>query len=260
MSPPLIMGILNVTPDSFSDGGRFVDPVAALAHAETMLQEGADIIDVGGESTRPGADPVSIQEESDRVLPVIERLAGRCPVSIDTRKTEVADAALAAGATILNDVSGSLHDVAARHGAGWIAMHMKGEPATMQEAPEYRDVVAEVKDFLAARIERARAAGVDRVWIDPGIGFGKSQEHNLLLLRHLSELTALGAPVAIGTSRKRFLGALANEAETHDRLEGSVATATWAMTQGVALVRVHDVEATAQARSLLFDPIEEEVA
>ena len=241
------MGVLNVTPDSFSDGGRWLDPGAAVARGRAMLAEGADIIDVGGESTRPGADAVDQAEELRRVLPVIEALAGEARLSIDTTKPEVAVAALDAGATIVNDVSARLYEVAAGNGAGWIAMHMRGTPRTMQENPTYGDVVAEVRDFLVERASLARQAGVTDVWIDPGIGFGKTGEHNLTLLRHLRELVATGFPVALGVSRKGFLGRLTGGAGENDRLEASLATAVWGMIQGVNIVRVHDVAATVQA-------------
>jgi dihydropteroate synthase len=254
------MGVLNVTPDSFSDGGRWTDPEAAVAQGRRLFAEGADIVDVGGESTRPGADPVPDDEEIRRVVPVVSALASAGRVSVDTRKASVAEAALAAGATIVNDVSAGLERVAGAAGAGWVAMHMQGEPRTMQTAPTYGDVVAEVRDHLLARAEAGLAAGVTELWIDPGIGFGKTTAHNLSLLRHLPALVATGHPVAVGTSRKRFLGELAGGAEPSDRLQGSVATATWAMVHGAALVRVHDVAATEQARRLLTDDIEEAVA
>ena len=242
------MGVLNVTPDSFSDGGRWLDPDAAVAHGRRMVAEGADVIDVGGESPRPGAEPVPVDEELRRVLPVVEALAAHVRVSIDTRKPEVAEAAIEAGATLVNDVSASLAPVAAAAGVGWVAMHMQGDPRTMQEAPAYDDVVAEVRAFL---VERASSAGVDDVWIDPGIGFGKTLEHNLTLLRHLAELVATGYPVVVGTSRKAFLGRLTGGAEVDDRGEASVATAAWSLSQGAAMVRVHDVAPTVAAARLL---------
>jgi dihydropteroate synthase len=250
-----VMGVLNVTPDSFSDGGCWTDPGAAIAHGHQMIAEGAHIVDVGGESTRPGASPVSEREELRRVLPVIEALAGAGRVSIDTRKASVARAAVAAGATIINDVSATLWPVAAETGAGWVAMHLPADPSVMQEYAHYGDVVAEVRDHLVERAEVARAAGVSEVWIDPGIGFGKLARHNLLLLRHLDALVATGFPVAIGTSRKSFLGALAPQADgtpapAGDRLEATVATTTWAIVQGAALVRVHDVAPAVQAAYL----------
>ena len=242
------MGVLNVTPDSFSDGGRWLDPEAAVTHGRLMVAEGADVIDVGGESTRPGAEPVAVDEELRRVLPVVEALAGHVRVSIDTRKAEVAEAAIDAGATLVNDVSASLGPVAAAGGAGWVAMHMQGDPRTMQHAPTYDDVVAEVRTFL---VERASSSGVEEVWIDPGIGFGKTLGHNLTLLRRLGELVATGYPVVVGTSRKAFLGRLTGGAGVDDRVEASIATAAWSLSQGAAMVRVHDVAPTVAAARLL---------
>jgi dihydropteroate synthase len=241
------MGVVNVTPDSFSDGGRHADHEAAIAHARALVAEGADVVDVGGESTRPGAEPVPHDEELRRVLPVIEALRGEVRVSIDTRHRAVAEAAVAAGATLVNDVGASLWSVAAEGGVGWVAMHMKGDPRTMQDEPRYDDVVGEVRSFLVERAERALAAGVPEVWIDPGIGFGKTAAHNLSLLRHLDALVGTGHPVLVGTSRKGFLGRLTGGAPVDDRLAASVATATWAAARGAAMVRVHDVAATAQA-------------
>lgn len=248
---PLVMGVVNVTPDSFSDGGRWFDPAAAVAHGLELVAEGADIVDVGGESTRPGAEPVDEAEERRRVVDVVASLAPHVRVSIDTRKRGVAEAAVEAGATLVNDPSASLWEVAAESGVGWVAMHMQGEPATMQDAPHYDDVVAEVRQFLVERADRARAAGVEEVWIDPGIGFGKTLEHNLSLLRHLEVLVATGVPVLIGASRKSFLGRLTGGAAVDDRLEASVAAATWAMAQGAGMVRAHDVAPTVQAARLL---------
>ena len=253
---PLVMGILNVTPDSFSDGGEWFEPDQAIARAHQMVAEGADIVDVGGESTRPGADPVSRDEEMRRVIPVVQALAGQVRVSIDTTKEAVAEAAVAAGATLINDVSASLWPVAARTGVGWVAMHRKGSSATMQDDPRYSDVVDEVSALLVERAGQAAAAGVDEVWIDPGIGFGKSIDHNLALLASLDALVATGYPVMVGTSRKSFLGTLAPAADgtprpVGDRLPASLATATWAIEQGAMMVRVHDVAATVQAAVLV---------
>ena len=252
------MGVLNVTPDSFSDGGRWLDPGAAVAHGLRMVADGADVVDVGGESTRPGAEPVPVGEELRRILPVVEALVPHVRVSVDTRKADVAEAAIAAGATLVNDVSASLASLVAGAGAGvgWVAMHMRGDPRTMQQAPTYDDVVAEVRDFLVDRATAAHAAGVAEVWIDPGIGFGKTAEHNLVLLRRLGELVATGFPVVVGTSRKAFLGRLApapdgRPAPPEDRLEASVASAAWAVQQGAAMVRVHDVRETVAAARLL---------
>ena len=256
------MGVLNVTPDSFSDGGRYLDVERAVAHGERLLAEGAHVIDVGGESTRPGAAPVDAAEERRRVVPVIEALAGQVRVSIDTTKAEVAEAAVAAGASLINDVSASLAPVAADLGVGWLAMHRRGDPRTMQLDPHYDDVVAEVRDQLVAWAEDARGRGVPEVWIDPGIGFGKTLDHNLALLAHLDVLVSTGFPVAVGTSRKSSLGTLlaasdgVDEVPADDRLEGSLATATWAMAQGVAMVRVHDVRATVHAAAVVAGQIE----
>lgn len=250
------MGVLNVTPDSFSDGGRFLDPGAAVAHGLSMATAGADIVDVGGESSRPGAQPVPEAEELARVIPVIEALAPHVRVSVDTAKSAVAEAAVAAGATVLNDISASLWPVAAHARVGYVAMHMRGTPATMQDDPHYEDVVAEVFGFLRRRADEAREAGVEELWIDPGIGFGKTAAHNLSLLRHLPELVASGFPVLVGTSRKGFLGRLAPgpdgaAAGVDDRLPGSLATAVWAMLAGASMVRVHDVAAAVQAAELV---------
>ncbi len=256
---PLVMGILNVTPDSFSDGGRWFEPTQAVARARAMIAEGADLVDVGGESTRPGAEPVSLAEELRRVIPVIESLAGQVRISVDTTKEEVAEAAVAAGASLINDVSASLWPVAAHHRVGWVAMHRKGSPTDMQDDPRYDDVVDEVSSLLVERAGQAVAAGVEEVWIDPGIGFGKTSHHNLLLLGAIDRLVATEYPVLVGTSRKRFLGMLGRSAgqppvPEEDRLPASLATATWAMHQGAKMVRVHDVAATAQAATLVGRP------
>ena len=245
----LIMGILNVTPDSFSDGGLYVDERTAAQRGIAMVDEGADIIDVGGESTRPGSDPVPAAEEVDRVAPVIEKLAAHVPVpiSIDTRKSEVARAAVAVGATIVNDVSAgadpAMFEVVRDAGAGLVLMHMKGEPKTMQEAPAYGDVVAEVAGFLRERIEAAGLAGIDtdRLAIDPGIGFGKDLHHNLALLAHIEDLIDLGRPVLVGPSRKRFLASLLDDAPVEARLEGTAGAVAWLVSRGAHVVRVHDV-------------------
>jgi dihydropteroate synthase len=253
------MGVLNVTPDSFFDGGRFDTTHAAVARGFEMISQGADIIDVGGESSRPGADAVSLDEELKRVVPVVEALAGRVRVSVDTVKPEVARAGLKAGATLVNDVSASLWEVAAAGGAGLVAMHRQGTPSTMQVDPRYEDVVAEVREFLIERARTALAAGVDEVWVDPGIGFGKTPAHNLSLLHHLAELVSAAAEagcagVVVGTSRKRFIGLLASgsgePAPLEERFEGSLATAVAAMVAGAGMVRVHDVAATTQSARL----------
>jgi dihydropteroate synthase len=250
------MGVVNVTPDSFSDGGLYLDAGRAIEHGLALVAEGADIVDVGGESSRPGAEPVTEEEECRRVLPVIEALAGSVRVSVDTVKPGVARAAIAAGATLINDISAGLWPVAAETGVGWVAMHMKGTPPTMQKDPVYEDVATEVRSFVLSRAAEATAAGVAEVWVDPGIGFGKTTDQNLVLLHHLPELVAGGFPVLVGTSRKTFLGRLAPAADgrpapPQDRLAGSLATATWAMLAGAAMVRVHDVAATVQAARLV---------
>ena len=251
------MGVVNVTPDSFSDGGRWFDADSAVAHGLQLLADGADVVDVGGESTRPGAAPVEEPEERRRVLPVVEALAAACRergsgrVSIDTQKPSVAEAAVAAGATIVNDVSASLWDVAAAGtGVGFVAMHMRGTPATMQDDPRYRDVVTEVRDFLVDRASAARAAGVEEVWIDPGIGFGKTAGHNLALLRHLRTFVDTDFPVLVATSRKKFLQTIIG-APADDVLEGTLATSVAAMLAGAAMIRVHDVRPAVQAARLV---------
>jgi dihydropteroate synthase len=255
----LVMGILNVTPDSFSDGGRWFATDRAVARGLALVAEGADIVDVGGESTRPGAAEVPVAEELRRVLPVVEALSPHVRVSVDTTKDAVAEAAVGVGATLINDVSASLWPTAARCGVGWVAMHRRGLPATMQDDPRYDDVVAEVRDLLAGRAARALDAGVREVWIDPGIGFGKTVDHNLELLAGIEALVATGHPVMVGTSRKGFLGILAagpdgTPSPVGDRLPGSLATATWALQQGAGMVRVHDVAATVQAALLVGRP------
>jgi dihydropteroate synthase len=265
---PAVMGIVNVTPDSFSDGGRYYDPDAALAHGRELAAAGADLLDVGGESTRPGAAPVEEAEERRRVIPVIEGLAldPGLPLSIDTTKPSVAAAALDAGAVIVNDVSaGRRHpailEVTADAGAGYLAMHMRGEPATMQDDPRYDDVVAEVGDFLVDRLEVARAVGVDdgAFAADPGIGFGKTTGHNLTLLAHLDELVErVGVPVVVGPSRKRFLGALTADVAgsvgpppPDERDDATLAVVVWALEHGARVVRVHAARPAAQAVALL---------
>jgi dihydropteroate synthase len=249
------MGILNVTPDSFSDGGRFLDPDAAIAHGLEMVAAGASVVDVGGESTRPGAPPVDEAEERRRVLPVVAALAPHVRVSVDTRHASVAEAAIEAGATLLNDVSASLYPVAAAHGVAWIAMHMRGEPATMQDDPRYDDVVAEVRAFLVERAEAALAAGVPEVWVDPGIGFGKTVEHNLSLLRRLGDIVSAGHPVVVGTSRKGFLGTLSGGASVDDRLELSLATAVVAAANGASMIRAHDVRHHVDAMRIVGEEV-----
>ncbi|MEM9467086.1 MAG: dihydropteroate synthase [Actinomycetota bacterium] len=258
---PKIMGVVNVTPDSFSDGGRHDTTEAAIAHGLALLDDGAHVLDVGGESTRPGAQPVDEATEIARAIPVIAGLHAARPdavLSIDTSKPAVADAAAAAGATILNDVTASLESVAARNGMGWIAMHASGPSATMQDDPHYDDVVGEVASYLADAAERGRAAGLDRLWVDPGFGFGKTIDHNLALVANLDRLTAI-APVVLAVSRKNTIGRLHTASDqdrpvddveptpVDDRLEGSLAMATWGGILGVDMVRVHDVRATVHA-------------
>jgi dihydropteroate synthase len=247
------MGILNVTPDSFSDGGAWLDPASALQRGRTMVAEGADILDIGGESTRPGAETPPLAEELRRVIPVIQALAQdvAVPISVDTRHAAVAEAALLAGASIVNDVT-ALRDpamlaVVRRSTAGVVLMHMLGTPKDMQKAPHYNDVVAEVREFLAARLATALAADIprDRLVIDPGIGFGKTTQHNLALLGALAELATL-APVLVGASRKRFIGEITGAA-LPERLPGSLTVAIWSLMRGAAILRVHDVAATRAA-------------
>jgi dihydropteroate synthase len=256
MERPLIMGVINVTPDSFSDGGLFLEADAAVEQGELLVAEGADVLDVGGESTRPGSEGVSEEEELRRVLPVVERLAGAGHrVSIDTAKAGVARVALDAGAAIVNDVTSfrrepGIAGLVADRGAGCVLMHMLGEPRTMQEDPRYEDVVSEVKAFLKERLRFAVSQGVaeERVWLDPGIGFGKTVEHNLELLRRLDEIVAIGRPVVIGTSRKSFLGKLTGGRAEGERLPGTIATNVIALERGASVFRVHDV---AQVRDAL---------
>lgn len=249
------MGVVNVTPDSFSDGGQFLNVDAAVEQALRLESEGAEILDIGGESTRPNAEPVSAAEEIRRVTPVIERLASRAraAISIDTQKPAVAEAALSAGASIVNDIAANREDeemwrLVARTGAGYVAMHMQGAPQTMQSDPRYEDVLAEVESFFRDRLARLSAVGVepDRVALDPGIGFGKTLEHNLTLLGGLFRFTKLPRPILLGASRKSFMGKLL-EIETGDRLPASLACACRAVEAGVQMLRVHDVAATVQA-------------
>jgi len=253
--PALVMGIVNVTPDSFSDGGQFLDPAAAVAHALEQVSQGAEIIDVGGESTRPGAAPVSETDELRRVLPVIEALARQVtvPLSIDTMKPAVARAALQAGGSLVNDVGANREDdamwrVVAEARAGYVCMHMQGAPQTMQTNPVYTDVVREVGDFLVERLRRLNDSGVsaDQVVLDVGIGFGKTVEHNLQLLAGLRSFTRLGRPLLLGVSRKSFLEKLLG-AGVAERLPGALAAAGWAVQAGVQIIRTHDVAATVQA-------------
>jgi dihydropteroate synthase len=249
-----IMGVVNVTPDSFSDGGEFLDAERAIAHGRELAEEGADVLDVGGESTRPGAEAVDADEELRRVMPVVEALAGDgLAVSIDTSKVAVAEAALDAGATMVNDVTAlrgdsELAGLCADRGCEVVLMHMLGDPRTMQQSPSYEDVVDDVKAFLAERIEFAMSEGIDqeRIWIDPGIGFGKTVEHNLELHRRLGELADLGRPIAFGSSRKSFIGKLTG-AEVGQRLGGTIASNVIAYANGARMLRVHDVGPMHQA-------------
>ena len=247
------MGVVNVTPDSFSDGGVFDTAEDAVAHGRRLAAEGAQILDVGGESTSPGADPVPVEEELRRVLPVVEGLAGVARVSIDTMKLAVAEAAVDAGASYVNDVTAFRHDpelagLVADRGLDCCLMHMLGEPRTMQRDPRYGDVVSDVKAFLTERMEAAVRAGVpeERIQLDPGIGFGKTLEHNLELLRRLEELTELGRPLVIGTSRKSFIGRITGRDVT-ERVHGTVATCVLALERGASVFRVHDVAAVSDA-------------
>ena len=253
LSRPLVMGVVNVTPDSFFDGGQYLRRDAALAHAQQLIAEGADILDVGGESTRPGATPVGIQEELDRILPIVEELRDApVPVSIDTFKPEVMKAAISAGAQMVNDIN-ALQDTAAMNAlaasqAAVCLMHKQGNPQTMQQQPHYENVVAEVSAFLLDRIAASQAAGIqrDRIVIDPGFGFGKTLAHNLDLLRELDKLAELGVPMLAGLSRKSMLGALTGQDVAH-RLPASIAAALIAVQHGANIVRVHDVRATVDA-------------
>ena len=248
------MGVVNVTPDSFSDGGLYLDPEAAIAHGRELIEDGAEILDIGGESTRPGAQPVDEAEELARVVPVVEGLAGLdAEISIDTSKAAVAAAALGAGAGIVNDVTALRGDpemasVCAEGGATVVLMHMLGDPRTMQDDPRYEDVVDDVKAFLGERLEAAVAVGIaeGRVWLDPGIGFGKTAAHNMELLRRLGELRALGRPLVVGTSRKSFIGKVDGSA-AGDRLGGTIASSVIAATEGAEVLRVHDVAEVRQA-------------
>jgi len=253
---PAVMGIVNVTPDSFFPASRTLAADEAIARGRQHFSQGADIVDVGGESTRPGATPVADDEELSRVVPVVRALSQLGPVSIDTQKESVARAAIGAGASVLNDVSSSLVEVAGELKVGYVAMHRQGDSRVMQDNPTYADVVGEISEFLAAVADNARRVGVSQLWLDPGIGFGKTVEHNLTLLAHVDRFVELaanyGAGVLIGTSRKRFLSHLGRDSlDVDQRLEASLATEAWAMVQGVSMVRVHDVRETVQLRDLL---------
>jgi dihydropteroate synthase len=257
---PVLMGVLNVTPDSFSDGGRHLDPGDAVAGAWDMVAQGADLLDIGGESTRPGSDQVPADTEIERVAPVISRLRAAgitAPISIDTRKPDVARAAMAAGANLLNDVSALTFDPSSPEAAAALdvpvcLMHARGDPKTMQDAPHYADVLLEVYDYLDARVEAAEAAGIPRarLLIDPGIGFGKTVEHNLALLRGLALFHGLGCAVVLGASRKRFIGTIAGETRADRRAPGSIAVALEGLRHGAQVLRMHDVKETRQAVAL----------
>ena len=248
---PLVMGVLNVTPDSFSDGGRFAAVESAVAHAQKLAADGADLIDIGGESTRPGSGRIDPQEQIRRILPVLEAAASRLPVvwSVDTRSSEVASAAIDAGATIINDISAGrdnpgIFRLAADRRLPIILMHMQGEPSTMQADPRYHNVIEEVKSFLLDRIKAAQSAGVNptQILLDPGIGFGKNINHNLTLIREMEEFKGFGRPLVIGTSRKGFIGTISGEPQPNQRLLGTAATVAWSIANGADIVRVHDVE------------------
>jgi dihydropteroate synthase len=244
------MGVINVTPDSFSDGGRFLDPEVAVVAGMRMVEEGADFLDVGGESTRPGSDPVPAEEEIDRVMPVIKRLAAEveAPISIDTRKPEVAKAALDAGAAIVNDVTAGsdpkIFEVVREAGAAMVLMHMRGEPKTMQQLTGYDDVVAEVRDYLTERVDTAVARGIDRdrLAVDPGLGFAKTEGQSYVLMREIREFLRVSRPVVVGASRKSFIGKVLGT-EVDERLEGTAGAVAWMAGQGAHIVRVHDVKA-----------------
>ena len=257
--PPLLMGILNVTPDSFSDGGQFFDKTRAVEHAVQMCAEGADIIDVGGESTRPRAEPVSADVELKRVIPVIQALKDETnvPISIDTQKPSVAKEALAAGAIVVNDIAANREDrsmwqIVSMTGAGYILMHMQGTPQNMAESPVYKNVVSDVSDFFKSRLKMVQDSGVspEQVVLDPGIGFGKTSEHNLQLMASLKRFTIHQRPMLLGASRKSFIGKLLG-AELSERLPGSLACAIWAVLNGVQIIRTHDVAATRQGLRMI---------
>ena len=258
--PPIIVGVLNVTPDSFSDGGEYLDPTRAIDRGLEMADQGAGVLDVGGESSRPGADPVDAAEQARRVIPVIDGLAKQTniPISIDTTNSKVAAAALDAGAVIVNDISALRFDeqmasVAAKHRAAVVLMHMQGKPQTMQKTPRYVNPVQEVKTFLAERIEFAKSQGIadSAIVVDPGIGFGKTANHNLLLLREMSEFHSLQTPILAGVSRKRFVGEALGLEDPQDRLIGTAAAVAWCVAANVQLIRVHDVKEMVQVAKMI---------
>lgn len=256
-----IMGVVNVTPDSFSDGGKYFDLDAAIEHGFELARQGADIIDVGGESSRPGAEPVPAAEELRRVIPVITELSREHRVSIDTFKAEVAAKAIEAGATLVNDISSTLAPIAAKYQVGWVAMHMQGSPQTMQLDPHYENVVEEVYSYLEQKVTWATELGISEVWIDPGIGFGKNLAHNLSILRNLTRLKDIGVPLLVGTSRKAFLGKIARSSlgvnvSPLQRCDMSVASCAWCYLKGADMMRVHDVAETKELLKLLTWPDE----
>jgi len=259
LNRPIIMGILNVTPDSFSDGGKFFSKEKAIAHAKQMVADGADIIDIGGESTRPNSTRISKEEELRRVLPVLKILLKevKVPISIDTMKSEVAEACLTAGAHLLNDVTGlrnkKMVEVAARHNVPTIIMHMQGTPETMQLNPKYTNVIKEIKDYLLRQAKAAEKAGIKQIIIDPGIGFGKSLEHNLTIIKHLAQFQELGYPLLVGPSRKSFIGKIL-QVEADQRLEGTLAAVTACVLNGANIIRVHDVKESKRA-AIIADAI-----
>lgn len=250
---PLIMGVLNITPDSFSDGGKFLDPQTAIAHAKQMAADGADIIDIGGESTRPGSIRITAKEELDRVIPVLRVLVKELntAISIDTMKPEVANECFQLGAHILNDVTGLRNEemikVAAKHNVPTIIMHMQSTPETMQENPTYHDVVQDIKTYLKTRAQKAKEAGIQQIIIDPGIGFGKTVEHNLQILKRLHEFQDLGYPILVGPSRKTFIGKLTGDLPPTERLEGTLAAVAIAIFNGANMIRAHDAKETKRA-------------
>lgn len=256
---PLIMGILNVTPDSFSDGGKFFSPEKAIAHARQMIADGADIIDIGGESTRPNSIRISADEELRRVLPVLKVLLKETsvPISIDTMKPEVADRCLGAGAHMLNDVTGlrnqEMVNIAAKHNVPTIIMHMQGTPETMQLNPTYKNVVSDIKRYLKTQAKKAKAAGIEQIIIDPGIGFGKTIEHNLTIIKHLSKFKGLGYPLLIGPSRKSFIGKILNIGVPQHRLEGTLAAVTACVLNGADIIRLHDVKECKRAATIAHE-------
>lgn len=254
-----IMGVLNVTPDSFSDGGKYFDLDLAIEHGYQLVAQGSDIVDVGGESSRPGAEPVPAAEELRRVIPVIAELSKVVRISIDTFKADVAGKAVEAGASLINDISSSLAPVAAHYGVGWVAMHMQGSPQTMQRQPYYSDVVKEVYQYLKEKVDWANDLGIEEVWIDPGIGFGKTLDHNLAILKNLDSLTEIGVPLLVGTSRKAFLGRIAKaslgiEVPPPERIDVSMASCAWCFNYGAVMMRVHDVAETRELLTLLDWP------